>query len=111
MVAAFKNQNALSVNLWHEAYSPDKRKELDQIYPARQRQDTEPIGDFDIKYELVANGSHQGEITTLSTCLQRPILLTSSVQDQTIRVWDYTTNKCVLQKSFVILDSSTGKIA
>jgi cilia- and flagella-associated protein 57 len=28
-----------------------------------------------------------------------------------VRIWDYISNKCVLTKSFVITDSSTGKIA
>ncbi len=47
----------------------------------------------------------------METCLQRPILLTCSTKDQTVRVWDYISNTQVLSKSFVIIDTSSGKVA
>lgn len=66
----------------------------------QNRKDYEPIGDIDIKCKLVGNGSHFNEITVLETCLQRPILLTCSVKDQTVCIWDYISHKQVLCKPF-----------
>ena len=111
MVAALENQNAIIVNLWDNILSPEKRKELEQLFGSKKRKETEPLSDkVEIKYRLLNNGGHNGEVSSLDTCLQRPILLTCSIKDQTVRIWDYISNKCVLTKSFVITDSSTNKI-
>ena len=82
MVAAFKNQNAITVNLWNNLLSPEKRKDLDQLFGNKNRKDSEPLeGEIDIKYNVVGNGCHFGEISTLDTCLQRPIFATCSIKD------------------------------
>lgn len=99
------------VNLWETLLSPERRKELDQLFGTRTRNDNEALGAVDIKHTMVGKGCHQGEISTLETCLQRPILLTCSTTDQTVRIWDYISNTQVLYKSFVLTDSSTGKVA
>jgi WD40 repeat protein len=49
---------------------------------------------FDIKFELVCQGFHQGAITSMDVALQRPIIITSSQTDRTIRVWNYLTGHC-----------------
>lgn len=49
---------------------------------------------FEIKFELVCQGFHQGAITSMDVALQRPIIITSSQQDKTIRVWNYLTGHC-----------------
>ena len=48
------------------------------------------------------NGFHSGEITEMHTCLQRPIILTMSYEDQTIRLWNYVENTCDLVQNFAI---------
>ena len=55
---------------------------------------------LDIKFEYIGSGFHSGPITELHTCLQRPVLLTCSVADQTLRLWNYITSSCDLIKSF-----------
>lgn len=46
----------------------------------------------------------------MDICLQRPIIMTCSQLDQTIRVWNYVTNKCELAVNFTQIDSTTKKI-
>ncbi len=36
----------------------------------------------------------------MHTCLQRPIILTMSHADQSIRLWNYIDNTCELEKNF-----------
>lgn len=55
-----------------------------------------------ISYKVVGQGNHSGEITEMHTCLQRPILLTMSHEDQTIRLWNYEDNICELEKNFAL---------
>ena len=55
-----------------------------------------------ISYKVIAQGFHSGEITEMHTCLQRPILLTMSHEDQTIRLWNYEDNICELEKNFAL---------
>lgn len=49
---------------------------------------------FEIRFELVCDGFHQGPITSMDVALQRPIIITSSQSDKTIRVWNYLTGHC-----------------
>jgi WD40 repeat protein len=49
---------------------------------------------FEIRFELVCDGFHQGPITSMDVALQRPIIITSSQADKTIRVWNYLTGHC-----------------
>ena len=50
-----------------------------------------------ISYRMLGNGFHSGEVTEMHTCLQRPILLTMSHEDQYIRLWNYEDDKCELE--------------
>lgn len=49
---------------------------------------------FNLKFELVCDGFHQGAITCMDVALQRPIIVTSSKTDKTIRIWNYLTGHC-----------------
>jgi WD40 repeat protein len=53
-----------------------------------------------INYITVANGFHQGEISSMDICIQRPIIATLSKTDSTIRVWNYESGDCELMKSY-----------
>ena len=52
------------------------------------------IIDFDLKMELVCEGFHQGPITTMDVALQRPIIITTSSTDKTVRAWNFITGHC-----------------
>ena len=49
---------------------------------------------FDLKMNLVCDGFHQGEITSMDVALQRPIIVTTSNVDKTVRVWNFLTGHC-----------------
>lgn len=49
---------------------------------------------FELRFDVVCDGFHQGPITSMDIALQRPIIVTSSIQDKTIRVWNYLTGHC-----------------
>lgn len=55
---------------------------------------------MDVKFEYLCSGFHSGPISELHTCLQRPIILTCSLADNTVRLWNYMTNNCELTKDF-----------
>ena len=77
-----QNRRQLEFNLEQE-----RGQEIKQIY--------------DVKYKVLAQGRHAASISELHVCLQRPILLTMSIIDQTIRIWNYATNTCELTKNFL----------
>ena len=52
------------------------------------------ILEFELKMELVCEGFHQGAITTMDVALQRPIIITTSSADKTVRAWNYITGHC-----------------
>jgi WD40 repeat protein len=49
---------------------------------------------YDIKFDFVCDGFHQGPITAMDVALQRPLIVTMSNVDKTIRVWNYLTGHC-----------------
>ena len=49
---------------------------------------------FELKMDLVCEGFHQGAITTMDVALQRPIIITTSGKDKTVRVWNFITGHC-----------------
>jgi WD40 repeat protein len=49
---------------------------------------------FELKFDLVCDGFHQGPIACMDLALQRPIIVTCSQVDKTIRVWNYLTGHC-----------------
>ena len=50
--------------------------------------------DFELKMDLVCEGFHQGAITTMDVALQRPIIITTSAKDKTVRAWNFITGHC-----------------
>lgn len=43
----------------------------------------------EVKFDLVCRGFHSGSISTIDVAIQRPILVTCSRDDSTIRIWNY----------------------
>jgi WD40 repeat protein len=69
---------------------------LVDLNKAKEARDKEKENISAIGFKMIGNGFHSGEITEMHTCLQRPILLTMSHEDQTIRLWNYVDNICEL---------------
>ena len=49
---------------------------------------------FEINFNVVCDGFHCGPITTMDVAQQRPIIITTSKKDKTVRVWNYLTGHC-----------------
>lgn len=54
----------------------------------------------EVKVDLVCRGFHSGPITCMDIAVQRPILVTCSQDDSTIRLWNYYTYKCELTREY-----------
>lgn len=81
--------------------SPEERARLSQMAlvdknKAKEAREKEQEQVTAIGYKLVGNGFHSGSISEMHTCLQRPVLLTLSKEDESIRVWNYSDNTCNL---------------
>ncbi len=55
-----------------------------------------------MQFEYLFNGFHSGAVTSLDVCLQRPLLVTCSKYDSSIRVWNYMNFKCELARKFFV---------
>ena len=49
---------------------------------------------FEINFNVICEGFHCGPITTMDVAQQRPIIITTSTKDKTVRVWNYLTGHC-----------------
>ena len=49
---------------------------------------------YEIEFNIICDGFHSGSITTMDVALQRPIIITTSKYDKTVRVWNYLTGHC-----------------
>lgn len=56
----------------------------------------------EVKFDFLFNGFHNGPITCMDVCLQRPLIVTCSKQDSTIRIWNYVNARCELARKFYI---------
>ena len=50
--------------------------------------------EFDLKFNVICEGFHNGPITCMDVASQRPIMITCSKNDKTIRIWNYLTGHC-----------------
>ena len=50
--------------------------------------------EFDLKFNVICEGFHNGPITCMDIAQQRPIIITCSKKDKTIRIWNYLTGHC-----------------
>ena len=65
----------------------------------------------EIKTDLMCKGFHSGAISAIDIAVQRPIIVTASRDDSTIRVWNYYTYTCELAREYYVLDDMTIKEA
>ena len=49
---------------------------------------------FELRMSLVCDGFHQGPITAMDISLQRPLIITASSHDKSIRIWNFLTGHC-----------------
>ena len=50
--------------------------------------------DYNLELNLICDGFHKGAISCMDVSLQRPIIITCSKEDKSIRVWNYLTGHC-----------------
>ena len=50
--------------------------------------------DYTLEFSLICDGFHRGAITAMDVSLQRPVIITCSREDKSIRVWNYLTGHC-----------------
>ena len=50
--------------------------------------------DYNLELNLICDGFHKGAISCMDISLQRPIIITCSKEDKSIRVWNYLTGHC-----------------
>jgi hypothetical protein len=60
----------------------------------------------EIKSDLVCRGFHSGGITAIDVAVQRPILVTASRDDSTVRLWNYITGVCELAREYYVVEDA-----
>ena len=86
MVASLTNNNIGIVNLKSVGLNEDTERE--------------------IKFDLVCRGFHSMGIDSMDVAVQRPILVTASKDDSTVRIWNYLTGVCELAREYYVLEDA-----
>jgi cilia- and flagella-associated protein 57 len=63
----------------------------------------------EVKFSLVCKGFHSGPISALDIAVQRPLLLTCSKEDSTVRLWNYKTFACEMAREYYVLEDSSTR--
>ena len=53
---------------------------------------------------MVGRGFHSGPISAADISYQRPLIVTCSREDSTIRLWNYDTGLCELAREYYVFD-------
>ena len=61
----------------------------------------------EVKFDLVCKGFHSGAISSVDVAVQRPILVTCSEADQSLRLWNYVTGECEFAREYFIREHGT----
>jgi len=59
----------------------------------------------EVQFDLICQGFHSGAISTIDVAVQRPLLVTCSQEDQTIRLWNYISGECEFAREYVVKES------
>ena len=65
----------------------------------------------DIQFDYLYNGFHNGSISGLDICVQRPLIATCSNEDSTIRIWNYLNFRCELAVMFSVREDHRGELS
>ena len=65
----------------------------------------------EIKFDLVCKGFHSGQISSIDIAIQRPLILTCSKEDSTIRLWNYKTFTCEMAREYFVKEDMSVKEA
>ena len=65
----------------------------------------------DLQFDYLYNGFHNGVITNMDVCVQRPLLATCSSSDSTIRIWNYANFRCELAVMFSVREDLNKDIS
>lgn len=55
---------------------------------------------------MILKGWHSAAISCIDVAVQRPLLMTASKQDSTVRLWNYQTGICELAREFYVHEDS-----
>lgn len=61
----------------------------------------------EVKFDLVCKGFHSGPITTIDVAVQRPLMVTCSREDSTVRLWNYMTGQCEIAREYYVMEDNT----
>ena len=97
LAVATKGQNIVFLNIMRQIFTGGVgRSELVA--------EDDGVPPEDVKFETVARGFHSGAISCMDISVQRPILVTASRDDSTIRFWNYYTGQCELSRRYFVLE-------
>ena len=65
----------------------------------------------EIRFDLVCKGFHAGQISSIDVAVHRPLILTCSKEDSTIRLWNYKTFTCEMAREYYVMEETTPKEA
>jgi len=65
----------------------------------------------EIRFDLVSKGFHSGKICSLDIATQRPLIITCSKEDSTIRLWNYKTFTCEMAREYYVLEDMSVREA
>ena len=54
----------------------------------------------DVPIQYVFHGMHTGEITDIDTCVRKPLVVTCSRDDQSVRLWNFRTKESLAVQTF-----------
>ncbi len=60
----------------------------------------------EIKFDLLCRGFHSRGIDSMDVSVQRPILVTASRDDSTVRIWNYLSGVCELAREYYVLEDA-----
>lgn len=60
----------------------------------------------EIVFNLILKGFHSSAITCIDVAVQRPMLITASKDDSTVRLWNYQTGMCELAREYYVLEDA-----
>jgi len=102
LAICFKNNDIATVSLDQLAPAFDGATDPFKIKKALEKE---------VHLNFLYNGFHNGPVTCIDICVQRPLIATCSTYDSTIRIWNYATFKSQLLIAFNKLEDSRNEVS